>query len=73
MEIDQSFREMFVPRVVDAIAEVDRARAIDVVLALCNHVIAASAYAATKKAEYLMLAMKTADDLLSMIRNEESE
>lgn len=70
MEIDQSFREMFVARVVDAIAEVDRARAIDVVLALCNHVIAASSYAATEKAEYLTLAVKTADDLLAMLREE---
>lgn len=70
MQIDQSFREMFVARVVDAIAEVDRARAIDIVLALCNHVIAASAYAATEKAEFLTLTVKTADDLLTMIREE---
>lgn len=70
MEIDQSFQEMFVARVVDAIAEVDRVRAIEIVLALWNHVIAASAYAATEKAEYLTFAVKTADDLLTMMREE---
>lgn len=72
MNANTEFREMFVARVVDAIAEVDRARAIDIVLALCNHVIAASAYASTEKAEYLTLTVKTADDLLAMLRSEES-